>query len=233
MAQLAINNEHQTTISMSPAMANFRKNMNTFATPTELLTNDKAIMLTNKIKSVHKLIQEKISQTHHTTESYQNKKRKMAPQLKKRDKVYLLTKNLKTQQPSKKLNHQKIRPFYIKQVKKPVNYELKLPPDTQIHPVFHISLLEPADSKTPVQITLHNFKEYKNKYKVKKILQQKDQKYLVKWKGYTDRENTWEPLKNLANCQKHLQEFHHQVQETFTTNHQNHQRRQPVQTTHQ
>ena len=180
MTQLTINNEHQTTIDMSPVMMNFRKNMNTFTMPTRLLINDKAITLTNEIKSVHELIQKKISQTHHTTESYQNKKRKMAPQLKKRNKVYLLTKNLKTQQPSKKLNHQKIEPFYIKQVKKSVNYKLKLPPDTQIHPVFHISLLEPADSKMSVQTTLHNFKEYKNKYKVKKILQQKSQKYLVK-----------------------------------------------------
>ena len=171
MAQLAINNEHQVMIDMSPAIMNFRKNMNTFTMSTELLTNDKVIMLINKIKSVHKLIQEKISQTHHTTKSYQNKKRKMASQLKKGDKVYLLTKNLKTQQPSKKLNHQKVRPFYIKQVKRPVNYKLKLPPDTQIHSVFHISLLESADSEMPVQITLHNFKEYKNKYEVKKILQ--------------------------------------------------------------
>ena len=232
MAQLAINNGHQATIGMSPAMANFGKDMNTFATPTGLLTNDKAITLTNEIKSVHELIREKISQTHRTTESYQNKKRKMAPQLKKGDKVYLLTKNLKTRRPSKKLDHQKVGPFYIKQVKGPVNYELKLPPDTRIHPVFHISLLEPADSETPVQTTLHNFEGYEDEYEVEKILQRKGQKYLVKWKGYTDGENTWEPLKNLANCQKHLQEFHHRARETSTTNHRNHQRRQPVRTTH-
>ena len=41
----------------------------------------------------------------------------------------------------------------------------------RIHSVFHISLLEPADSKMPVQTILHNFEEYKNKYKVEKILQ--------------------------------------------------------------
>ena len=56
MTQLAINNEHQTMIDMSSAMMNFEKNMNTFTMPTELLTNDKAIMLINKIKSVHELI---------------------------------------------------------------------------------------------------------------------------------------------------------------------------------
>ena len=95
----------------------------------------------------------------------------MTPQLKKGNKVYFLMKNLKTQQSSKKLNHQKIRSFFIKQVKKPVNYELKLSLNTRIHSVFHISLLKSADFKTSVQITLHNFKEYKNKYEVEKILQ--------------------------------------------------------------
>ena len=171
MTQLAINNEHQITINMSSAIMNFRKNMNTFATLTKLLTNNKAIVIISKMKSVHKLIQKKISQAHHITESYQNKKRKMAPQLKERDKVYLLTKNFKTQQSSKKLNHQKIRSFYIKQVKESVNYKLKLPSDTQIHSIFHIFLLKPADFNTSVQTILHNFKEYKNEYKVKKILQ--------------------------------------------------------------
>ena len=82
---------------MFSAIANFRKNMNTFTTLTELLTNNKATTITDDLKSVHKLIQKQINTSHHMMENYQNKKRKMAPQLKKRDKVYLLIKNLKTQ----------------------------------------------------------------------------------------------------------------------------------------
>jgi hypothetical protein len=31
--------------------------------------------------------------------------------------------------------------------------------------------------------------------------------YLVKWKGFSSKENTWEPKKNLGNCHKLLQEF--------------------------
>ena len=82
---------------MFSAMANFRKNMNTFATPTELLTNDKVMTITDNLKSVHKLIQKQINTSHCMIKNYQNKKRKMASQLKKGNKVYLLTKNLKTQ----------------------------------------------------------------------------------------------------------------------------------------
>ena len=57
--------------------------------------------------------------------------------------MYLLTKNLRTQKPSKKLDAVKVGPFLIKDQKGPVNYELDLPKDARIHLVFHISLLEP------------------------------------------------------------------------------------------
>ena len=46
----------------------------------------------------------------------------MAPQLKKKNKVYILTKNLKTKRPSKKLNHVKIGSFLIDKQIELVNY---------------------------------------------------------------------------------------------------------------
>ena len=50
---------------------------------------------------------------------------------KKRDKVYLLQKNIKITRLSNKLNHIRIRSFkIIKNIKK-TNYELKLPEDMQ------------------------------------------------------------------------------------------------------
>ena len=58
---------------------------------------------------------------------YQNKKKKTTPLLKKKDKMYLLTKNLKiNKRRSKKFDHVKIESFFIKIVKGRVNYELNL-----------------------------------------------------------------------------------------------------------
>jgi hypothetical protein len=74
----------------------------------------------------------------------------MAPQLKEGNKVYLLTKNLKTKKKSKKLNHVKVEPFFIKIVKGPVNYELDLLKDAKVFLVFHVSLLELVDPSTPI-----------------------------------------------------------------------------------
>ena len=143
---------------------------------------------------------------------YQNTKQKMMPQLKKGDKVYLRTANIKTKRPSKKLNHVKVGPFFIEEEKRPVNYKLQLPKDTKIHPVFHVWLLELADPETPVQTTFHCKPEEDDKYKIKESLEKRGQNYLVKWKGYPTSENTWESLKNLENCQELLKKFWKQAE---------------------
>ena len=104
--------------------------------------------------------------------------------------MYFLTANLKTKRPSKKLNHVKVGPFFIEKVKGPVNYQLQLSKDTKIHPVFHVSLLEPADPETPVQTTFCCKTQEDDEYKVEEILEQKGQNYLVKWKRYSTSDNT-------------------------------------------
>jgi len=86
----------------------------------------------------------------------------MAPQLKKGDKMYLLTKNLKTRKKSKKLDHVKVESFFIKEVKESVNYELDLLKNARVFLVFHISLLESADPSTPIQETFHYHPQKKN-----------------------------------------------------------------------
>ena len=102
------------------------------------------------------------------------------PQLKKGDKIYLLTKNLKPKKASKKLDHVRIDPFFIKQQKGSINYELNLFSNIRIHSIFHVFLLKSADPKTSVQNTFHFQYEDENEYEVEKILAQNGQKYLIK-----------------------------------------------------
>jgi len=104
----------------------------------------------------------------------------MASQLKKRNKMYLLTKNLKIRKRNKKLNHVKIESFFIKEVKKSVNYELDLLKNAKVFLVFHISLLESADLSTPIQETFHYHSQKENRFEIKRILEKKGQRYLVK-----------------------------------------------------
>ena len=74
--------------------------------------------------------------------SYYDRYCSIEPMLKKRDKVYLIQRNIQTKQPSTKLDHKKLGPFKIKKIIRLVNYELVLPKTMNIYLVFYIFLLE-------------------------------------------------------------------------------------------
>ncbi len=94
--------------------------------------------------------------------------------------MYLLTKNLKIRKKSKKLNHVKIESFFIKEIKKSINYEFDLLKNVKVFLVFHISLLESIDLNTPIQETFHYHLQKENRFEVERILEKKSQRYLVK-----------------------------------------------------
>lgn len=99
---------------------------------------------------------------------YYNQKHRSAPDLKRGEKVYLLRRNIKTKRPSQKLDHQKIRPFIITEKLGPVNYKLQLPKSmSKIHPVFHVSLLEPAPENAKIAENIEIEDNTEQEYKVK------------------------------------------------------------------
>ena len=80
----------------------------------------------------------------------------MALQLKKGDKVYLLTKNWKTKKlKTKKLDNIKVRLFLVEEKTGPVNIKIQLPRDARVYPNFHILMIKPADQSTPLQEIFH------------------------------------------------------------------------------
>ena len=187
MAQLTLNVKISNTTKATPFFANFEKESNLFGKP----RNQVSIEATMRKGNIIKGIQDNISKMQESSTAYQNKKRKTAPLLKKGDKVYLLTKNLKiNKKRSKKLDHIRVEPFFIKDVKGRVNYELDLPVDARIFSVFHVFVLEPAHPETPIQTTFRYKSQEDQKYEVERILQQQSQRYLVKWKGYSTSKNT-------------------------------------------
>ena len=163
------------------------------------------------LKGLHEQLSRDIDFINLQAAVYYNKRHEKGPTFKRGEKVFLLCRNIKTKQPSQKLNHQKIRPFKIEEKTGPVNYQLKLPESMKkIHPVFHILLLEPAPKNTK---TGKNIKiKSKDEYEVEKILNYKQINrqplYLVKWNGYNTSENTWEPIAHLDGCHQKVREFH-------------------------
>ena len=93
----------------------------------------------------------------------------------------------------------------------PVNYKLKLPTGSRIHPIFHVSLLEKAPQNVTTSTDEIQPEEEPDVYDVERILDsrisKKKTEYLVKWLDWDDIHNTWEPEANLS-CPEKLAEYH-------------------------
>jgi hypothetical protein len=82
--------------------------------------------------------------------------------------------NIQTKQPSRKLDYQRLGPLKIIVQINLVSYCLGLEPAIQIHPIFHVSLLEPyidlqipnRISPLPLPIEIH----HEAKYEIEEIL---------------------------------------------------------------
>lgn len=102
-------------------------------------------------------------------------------------------------------------PFEVVRAVGPVAYRLNLPANIRIHSVFHVSLLKPyqTDGRVqppPLPFELEDGSEW---FHVERICMHSERtmgmkrkqvrrSYLVKWLGYGDEHNNWEPESNLT-----------------------------------
>ncbi|KAJ9511239.1 hypothetical protein QJQ45_017166, partial [Haematococcus lacustris] len=124
--------------------------------------------------------------------------------------VLLSTKNLRLKPgKAKKLLPRFIGPFKVLEHVGPVAVRQDLPPAmARMHPVFHVALLRPYTSEHPHLPPPVDWLDEAPLYEVEKLLAHRGVRagrargYLVKWQGYDDSYNTWEPRNNLVNCQE-------------------------------
>lgn len=142
-----------------------------------------------------------------------------APLFKVGDKVLLDGKNITTTRPKAKLSNKRHGPFEITEAIGTVNFRLKLPNKWQIHNVFHASLLIPwieTDAyRPPPPATFPDLETGVEKFDVEAILDSRKPRngrgtsYLVKWLGYPESDNIWEPASNFsAHALELIHEFH-------------------------
>jgi Chromo (CHRromatin Organisation MOdifier) domain len=121
--------------------------------------------------------------------------------------VWLDATNLHMMGTNTKIDPLRYGPFKIIKEISPVVYQLVLPSEWKIHDVFHTSLLSPyteTDTHGPNFVRpppdlIGGEQEYEVEHIINhqhtgrgKMLQ-----YLIKWKGYLESDNTWEPTSHL------------------------------------
>jgi hypothetical protein len=215
MAEFTYNNTVKPGMSASPFFLNygFHPRMDFLkASPT---TGVPPSQYPEKLNSVREIAHRLLLKAQETYARYANKRR-VHREFEVGDLVFVSTVNLSTTRPSKKLDYRKLGPFPILEKFSPVTYKIKLPKSVQVHPVFHVSLLEPAykDSNPkrnvppPPPVIVNSEVEWEveeilNSRKFRRRLE-----YLVKWRGYDVAESTWESSLNLENSPELVRAFH-------------------------
>ena len=176
-------------------------------------TNNQAVEESMRIvEHVTKSIHERIREQNVKNARYTNKFRKNH-NFKVGEKAWLSTTNLKLEdgRGSRKLNPRFCEPLEIVEKINDVTMRLKLSEPMKAkrkHNTFHVSLMKPVqeDQCTRYQEPLPPvlMDDGEDEYEVEAILDTKKvrgtQKYLVKWKGYDNHENTWQTREDLSNA---------------------------------
>jgi hypothetical protein len=128
------------------------------------------------------------------------------------DEVLINAKNLRVRKPCKKLTDRYVGPFRVSKSVGPNAYELELPETYgRLHRTFPVSLLEPYSRREgeepPGPVDL----DEEDRFQVESIRKERGSKenpqFLVKWQGYPEHDNTWEPLDHLDDCDDLIEEF--------------------------
>ena len=217
LAEFSYNNSSHSATKMSPFMANFGYHpVFSLSAPQNTAQVPAAESLITNLKNTHIHLVENIKTAVKSYEKFYNKKVMQQPDFPIDSKVWLIRRNITTTRPSSKLDYTKLGPFKI--IKKVGNraYKLELPENIKIHPVFHVSLLEPVIEdnipgrahELPLPVMINNSEEYEIEQILDSRLYRRKLQYLVDWKGYDPSARSWEPVENLDNSIELIREFH-------------------------
>ena len=217
LAEFSYNNSKHSATTLSPFFANYGFHPSMSLLPTSPQSQTPAAdSYVEHLQQAQVVLQLELLKARKAMEVSANRRRRPAPTLLPGHKVWLLRRNISTTRPSSKLDVRRLGPFAIIGPVGTSSFRLDLPPSMHIHPVFHVSLLEPHIANTfpgriqkiPPPVHIHGFPEFE----VREILSSKILRrkiwYFVDWVGYDKSEQSWQPVANLSNAKLAIAAFH-------------------------
>uniref|UniRef100_A0A8C5PTG3 Uncharacterized protein n=1 Tax=Leptobrachium leishanense TaxID=445787 RepID=A0A8C5PTG3_9ANUR len=199
IAEFAYNNQIHRSIKCSPFFANYGQHPVMF--PGSPLVSH-IPSLDQRMAYIHdgfKQVRAALLSAQRSYKRYADRRRVPAPLYKIGDLVWLSSKHVTLNCPSRKLGPRFLGPFPIDRVVSSSAVRLRLPVEYKVHPVFHVSLLHPSNpdpfpGRTPsrpgpvVAVS-------EDEYEVQEILDSRFRRrrleYLVHWTGYGPEEDSW------------------------------------------
>jgi len=223
LAEFAYNNAPSATTGVSPFFANKGYHPNISVYPERDMTSARARDYAVDLESLHQYLREEMANAQLRYQGPADAKRTPAPDFKVGDQVYVKAKYFRSTRPSKKLSEKNLGPYNIIAQVGSLSFTLCLPDSMRaVHPVFHVSQLEPAIPNTildriqppPPLVEVDGELEFE----ISEILDSKVDcrrkscklLYLVHWSGYegTDEETSWLLATELGNTMELLEDYH-------------------------
>jgi len=206
-AEFTYNNTDHSSTKYSPFYANTGYHPLHPSTIIDL-TESQAPSVTERlerIRSLHTALKSNMQESQERyTKYYDMKRQDSSNAFKVGDLVWLNRKNIDTTHPSLKLDHKLLGPFRIRAKVSDLAFTLDLPATMDCHPTFGVSLLEkykpghrdqPQDPPPRIEIDSHGYERFIPERILDAKFDNNDYFYLIKWEGYSDEHNTWEPIR--------------------------------------
>lgn len=206
LAEFAYNNAPNASTTISPFFANKGYHPNISVRPEVDVRSDLARDFVVNLDELHTFLREEITNAQKRYKDQADRNRIPPPEFTIGSEAFVLAKHIKSTRPTKKFAEKYLGPFKVIGRPGSLSYKLQLPKYlSRIHPVFHVSQLEPAipnpipnriqPPPPPIEV------DGEEEFEVAEILDSKFDRryrrcplrYYIRWKGYegTDDEFSW------------------------------------------
>uniref|UniRef100_A0A0W0GF46 Reverse transcriptase-rnase h-integrase n=1 Tax=Moniliophthora roreri TaxID=221103 RepID=A0A0W0GF46_MONRR len=130
-------------------------------------------------------------------EAYEEEKRKVH-EFKVGDKVWLSAKDIHIHPASRKLGPRQLGPYEVVEHIGDLDYCLKLPPAMKVH----------NQAPAPEAVEVEGEEQHLVEEVLDSRIYRKKLQYLVRWEGYGEEEDSWEPAENLDHAKTKVRQFY-------------------------